>query len=117
MNQADGRGCGRGRQATESLPNEPGFPLRDEGRWGNRRWFSPNMPERIDVTVLNLTCWGGLLLARRWVIRCFKSLGRISSTRLTSSAADVSRAGANSNRAVREGLNFARSSRLMYFCV
>src|SRR5258708_18132168 len=54
-------------------------------------------------------------LARRWVFRRFKSLGRISSTRLTSSAADVSSAAANSNRAVREGLNFARSSRLMYF--
>src|SRR5713226_379594 len=58
MNQADGRGSGRGRQATESLPDEPAFPLRDEGRWGNRRWFSPNMPEHIDVTVLNLTCSG-----------------------------------------------------------
>src|SRR6266478_6207322 len=58
MNQADGRGSGRGRQTTESLPNEPAFPLRDEGRWGKRRSFSPNMPEHIDVTALNLTCWG-----------------------------------------------------------
>src|SRR5713101_8829492 len=88
MNQADGRGSGGARQATESLPNEPASPLRDEGRWGNRRWVSPNMPEHIDVDRPQSDLLGCVLSARRWVFRRFKSLGRISCTRLTSSAAN-----------------------------
>src|SRR5260370_38903945 len=57
MNQADRRGSGRGRQATESLPNEAAFPCetKDVGQTdeGLRR-----ICPRHDGTVLSLTCSG-----------------------------------------------------------
>ena len=46
--------------------------------------------------------------------RC-RSLGRIFSTRLIISDADIVNASANSRIVVKEGLNLARSRRLIYF--
>lgn len=52
----------------------------------------------------------GRMSRRRW-----RSLGSIFSTRLTISDADTVKASANSRIAVNEGLNLARSRRLIYF--
>src|SRR5229473_3891576 len=57
MNQADRRGSGRGRQATESLPNEAAFPCETKDAGQTDEGLRRICPGH-DVTVLSLTCSG-----------------------------------------------------------
>jgi len=59
-------------------------------------------------------CAGAQRIGRMSRRRC-RSLGRIFSTRLTISDADIVKASANSRIVVKDGLNLARSRRLIYF--
>ncbi len=59
-------------------------------------------------------CAGPQRIGRMSRRRC-RSLGRIFSTRLTISDADIVKASANSRMVDKDGLNLARSRRLIYF--
>ena len=59
-------------------------------------------------------CVGAQRTGRMSRRRC-RSLGRMFSTRLIISDADIVNASANSRIVVKDGLNLARSRRLMYF--
>src|SRR5260370_27317986 len=58
MNRVDARGSGRGRQATESVPNQLAFPCGTKDGWETDEGFRRICPSTLTLTVLNLTCWG-----------------------------------------------------------